>query len=172
MGAETKKRAQTMQNTSFGCLGEFFFLLIRIIFILTTYLGYNLPNIRSRGGWGVESKKTGPNDVTCIVWALGVCVFFSFVFFFNTNYIFRIQPTKCMIGRWMGVETKKTGPNDAKCVIWALSEFFLIFLACFFLLTTYLGVNLLNTRLESGWRAETRKTGPNDASRIAWALLG
>jgi hypothetical protein len=32
-------------------------------------------------GWGAETTKTGPNDVSCVVWALGEFLFFFFVFF-------------------------------------------------------------------------------------------
>jgi hypothetical protein len=41
-----------------------------------------------RGQWKTTTKKTGPNDASRVVWAISEC-FFSFVFFFVLNDVYR-----------------------------------------------------------------------------------
>ena len=62
----------------------------------------------------------GPNDVPCVVWAIGefFLQFLSCFIYILTNVC--SLPTKYATGR------PRTGPNDARRVVWAiLGEFFL-----------------------------------------------
>jgi amino acid permease len=68
--------------------------------------------------------KTGPNDASGVVWALGEFFFSIFVFFYIKlilYYVYRLETTT-----WRATKMK-TGPNNARCVVWAISKFFFSF---------------------------------------------
>ena len=77
---------------------------------------------KREGAGRLGMTKTGPNDVRCIVWALGE-FFFSFVLFYINGYfiviigfIYDIHHRE-RVGR-MGAA--KTSPNDVSHIVWAL----------------------------------------------------
>ena len=66
--------------------------------------------------------KIGPNDVRCVVWAIGEFFFRVFHILTNVMYIYTIvMETERYV-------TTKLGPNDMSGVVWAIGKF----LSCFF----------------------------------------
>ena len=67
--------------------------------------------------------KTGPNDARHVIWAKGMCFYFTFMFFY-TYYIFFFYLGFIGVYKRQGglgwVVMRKTGPNDAKHVVWAI----------------------------------------------------
>ena len=72
--------------------------------------------------------KTGPNNMRCVIWALGEFFFFFFFFLFCVIGYFIV-----FIGCIYNLSERETvrttgrikmGPNDVRCVVWALGEFF------------------------------------------------
>jgi hypothetical protein len=66
--------------------------------------------------------RTGPNDVTSVVWALQYVTFFFhrlFLILIKFYYIFRFYGTKYAMGVG-GAVIIKAGPNDARRVVWVL----------------------------------------------------
>ena len=80
--------------------------------------------------------RTGPNDASCVVWAIGEFFLFYFVFF-NTKLLFyckyRFLCTKYATGRMV---TTITGLNDASRVVWTIGKYYFI-LFVFFCTKTY-----------------------------------
>jgi hypothetical protein len=72
----------------------------------------------------------GPNDASCVVWAIGTS-FFKFSRSFYSNDCFIVYT--CSLLRHMRrggfgwAETTGTSPNDAKRVVWAISMFLFSF---------------------------------------------
>ena len=52
-----------------------------------------------RGQWKARTTKTGPNDVSRIVWALGECIFFNIRVLSMLNSIYRSY--RCIKGTVM-----------------------------------------------------------------------
>ena len=104
---------------------------------------------------------TGPNDVRCVVWALGEFFFiFYFLFYFILFsfsscffflylmiYIGTTDSLKVRCGTTQATTTT-TGPNDARRVVWALGEFCYIFLLFLLYLLLYSGTT--NTTIYRG----------------------
>ena len=71
------------------------------------------------------TKRTGPNDVKHVVWAISTCFFFLIVFFF---FFFKksFLSTRSIGATVLQMDaqeatTRKTSPNDMNCVVWAIS---------------------------------------------------
>ena len=66
----------------------------------------------------MAATKTGPDDVGCIVWALGEFFFFFFFIFFatNKNFIAYISSNIQTEEQWK-VATTKTGSNNAYGIV-------------------------------------------------------
>ena len=72
--------------------------------------------------------RTGPNDVSGIIWALGTSFFFFVFFYILTNdfIAFRCSIYGLNVQGGLGMlATTKTGPNNARCVIWAFGMCFI-----------------------------------------------
>ena len=83
-------------------------------------------------------RKTGPNDASSVVWALGKFFLNYFrVFLILTNVLLCIGPVNYEIDTG-SVATRKTGPNDARRVVWALGKSFFLMCSCFLILTNAL----------------------------------
>ena len=69
---------------------------------------------RVRVGGDAVTTKMGPNDARRIVWALGMCLFFSLrVFFFIDVFL--------VVGHPFHLRIPGTGPKRLhRCVVWAL----------------------------------------------------
>ena len=68
------------------------------------------------------TTKTGLNDASRIVWAIGTSIFILFLFFRYSLmfcYIYMMFSLKYMMER---PATTKTGPNDVSHIIWAIGE--------------------------------------------------
>ena len=79
--------------------------------------------------------KMGPNNMRCIVWALGEFFFFFFffvLFYINGYFIVFIGCIYDLSEREMVRTTGriKTGPNDVRHFVWSLGEF-LFFVSCY-----------------------------------------
>jgi hypothetical protein len=76
-------------------------------------------------------RKTGPNDVGHVVWAISTSFFYPSCFyilisdFLDSTYVLKAR------GGVGQAVTKKTGPNDARHVVWAISMSFLFFFTFF-----------------------------------------
>ena len=124
-------------------------------------------------GWPAM-RKTGPNDASCVVWAIGKSFFLFSLFFIHSNRFFFVYLGLIrVINRWRGLgwpAMRKTGPNDAKRVVWAIGKSFFFSLRFFFIFFIYLGlIHVINRQRGLGWPA-IRKTGPNNASCVVWAI--
>jgi hypothetical protein len=64
--------------------------------------------------------KTGPNDMSGIIWALGKFSSFTSHFFILTYILLCIYVLKYLFEQKRGAGMVKTGPNDARRVVWAL----------------------------------------------------
>ena len=88
-----------------------------------------------RGLGKVVARRTGPNDMKCVVWLLvSVLLFFSLFFFLHTDYVY-IYSLINVWRDWQEGIKKKTGPNNTFCVVWAISKCFFFIISFFY---TYL----------------------------------
>ena len=96
--------------------------MLFIFFITTNHvIGILKLQMYLRGATTKRTKRTGPNDVFRVVWAISKFFFILFVFFINTNHLTGILNLRMYLRE---ATTKRTGPNDAKHVVWAISKFF------------------------------------------------
>ena len=73
-----------------------------------------------RGSGKVATRRTGPNDANCVVWAISTCFLFLIGFFFY-SFIYTGTMGATELRRDALESTKrKTGPNDAIRVVWAI----------------------------------------------------
>jgi hypothetical protein len=79
---------------------------------------------------GSNDEKTGPNDASGVVWALGEYFFFLRFFLILTKAFV----TYIVSNDEMRAAMTKTGPNDARCVVWALGEY-ILFSSLYLILT-------------------------------------
>ena len=70
------------------------------------------------------TREMGPNDVSCIIWAICMYFFFLHVFYILTTLVlFRFNICFKETGRVGVGRSDKTGPNDVSCAVWALGVF-------------------------------------------------
>ena len=84
---------------------------------------------------------TGPNDAAGVVWAIGECFFFSFVFFYILtiiHYIYRLYNSYYTTWRGTGGRDDDNGP---KRLVWALGEWVFFFFVFFYILSNIYSVS-------------------------------
>ena len=101
------------------------------------YLGYIATNKGRKGLLKSRMARTGPNDSTRVVWAIGDFSFSLFVLIFFTKVCLLYFRYLELSMDQCETTMRETGPNDAKRVVWAPGVFFLK-LFCFFSLLNYL----------------------------------
>ena len=80
--------------------------------------------------WEATMKRSGPNDVFRVVWAISKIFSTLFVFFINTNHLTGILNLRMYLRE---ATTTRTGPNDAKRIVWAISKCFYIIIRVFYI---------------------------------------
>ena len=128
-------------------------------------------------------RKTGPNDIRHVVWAISAFFLFFSSFFFVTNKcLLQIQVINyelCDDGRWRRwnpAQTTLFGPYPVLFLFFLLIIFFLLTLfRSNFLITTNHHPHCLKIRGETrvGRRVTTNPRegeGPNNATGVVWAL--
>ena len=81
------------------------------------------------------TTRTGPNNVSHIVWALGMLSLH--VFTVLTNYLWSFQILSTSLRIWEGGTDEKS-PNYVSCIVWAIGNIFFCSLLVFTVLTKYL----------------------------------
>ena len=131
-GAEDENGPKWCWMHRLGTRCVFFLIFVFISYLLmfcSIYLGCTLRNMQQWGWWEAGTTRTGPNDAGCVVWALGVCVFFKYLCSFSYLLMFFSIYIGCTLRNmqqrgWWEAGTTRTGPNDAGCVVWATSKCF------------------------------------------------
>ena len=80
------------------------------------------------------TRRTGPNDAICVVWAISTSFFFFFRVYIYTNHLIGSNGIIKLRMYLQEVMTKRTGPNDATRVFWAISKFFF---SCFLIILNH-----------------------------------
>ena len=86
------------------------------------------------------TKRTGPNDVFCVVWAISKFFLILFVFFINTNHLTGILNLRMYLRE---ATMKRTSPNNVFCVVWAISKCYVSYILFFFLFVFFISINKL-----------------------------
>ena len=97
------------------------------------YLGYIATNKGWKGLLKSRMARTGPNDSTRIVWAIGDFSFSLFVFIFFTKVCLLYYRYLELSMDQCETTMRETGPNDAKRVVWAPGVFFFLIIRLYFL---------------------------------------
>ena len=85
-----------------------------------------------RGSGKAAARRTGLNDVKCVIWPLvSVLLFFS-LFFLHTDYVYIFISLINVWRDWQEGTKKKTGPNNKFCVDWAISKCFFFIIGFFY----------------------------------------
>ena len=81
-----------------------------------------------RGSGKAATRRTGPNDMNCIVWAISTSFSFFSCFYIYANHLIGSNGIIKLRRYLREVTTKRTGPNDAIRVVLAISKcFFFVF---------------------------------------------
>ena len=142
------------------------------------YTGFTLWNALQGDKWESETTRTGPNDVSGVVWVLGE-YFFSFFFLFFLlivvlMYVYRLYSTEYTTGGCMrGVDDqnrpKRCWPRrlGLTWVFCFLLFIFFILIIVFMYVYRFYPTKYVTGRVKEGGNAVK---GPNDARRVVWAL--